>query len=202
MIATEVSDILFGTPKPCPTQANVGVLKKDQVNIIVHGHNPVVSETILQACQDPELTELALAREQGAAGINLAGLCCTGNELLMRHGIPMAGNHLMTELVIATGAVEMMIVDYQCIMPSLGTVATCYHTRMISTSDKARFPGMEHHEFHPAQRPGKSAPDRAAGRGKLRQSGRELYSGGAGSRRWAVFRWKRWSAPWAAPRHR
>ncbi len=147
MIATEVSDILFGTPKPCPTQANVGVLKKDQVNIIVHGHNPVVSETILQACQDPEL--LALAREQGAAGINLAGLCCTGNELLMRHGIPMAGNHLMTELVIATGVVEMMIVDYQCIMPSLGTVATCYHTRMISTSDKARFPGMEHHEFHP-----------------------------------------------------
>jgi carbon-monoxide dehydrogenase catalytic subunit len=147
MIATEVSDILFGTPKPCPTQANVGVLKKDQVNIIVHGHNPVVSETILQACQDPEL--LALARERGAAGINLAGLCCTGNELLMRHGIPMAGNHLMTELVIATGAVEMMIVDYQCIMPSLGTVAACYHTRMISTSDKARFPGMEHHEFHP-----------------------------------------------------
>ena len=147
MIATEVSDILFGTPKPCPTQANVGVLKKDQVNIIVHGHNPVVSETILQACQDPEL--LALARERGASGINLAGLCCTGNELLMRHGIPMAGNHLMTELVIATGAVEMMIVDYQCIMPSLGTVAACYHTRMISTSDKARFPGMEHHEFHP-----------------------------------------------------
>jgi carbon-monoxide dehydrogenase catalytic subunit len=147
MIATEVSDILFGTPRPCPTQANVGVLKKDQVNIIVHGHNPVVSETILQACQDPEL--LALARERGAAGINLAGLCCTGNELLMRHGVPMAGNHLMTELVIATGAVEMMIVDYQCIMPSLGTVAACYHTRMISTSDKARFPGMEHHEFHP-----------------------------------------------------
>jgi len=147
MIATEVSDILFGTPQPSANSVNVGVLKEDEVNIIVHGHNPVVSEMILLACGSPELQQLA--REKGAKGINLAGLCCTGNELLMRHGIPMAGNHLMTELVIATGAVEMMLVDYQCIMPSLGTVASCYHTQMISTSDKARFPGMVHHEFHP-----------------------------------------------------
>ena len=147
MIATEVSDILFGTPRPSANTVNVGVLKADQVNIVVHGHNPVVSEMLLQACQAPDLIDMA--REKGAAGINLAGLCCTGNELLMRHGVPMAGNHLMTALVIATGAVQMMLVDYQCIMPSLGKVASCYHTRMISTSDKARFPGMTHREFHP-----------------------------------------------------
>jgi carbon-monoxide dehydrogenase catalytic subunit len=147
MIATEVSDILFGTPTPRATQCNVGVLKKDQVNIIVHGHNPVVSEMVLHACHSPEM--IALAKARGAQGINLAGVCCTGNELLMRHGVAMAGNHLTTELVLATGAVEMMIVDYQCIMPSIGQVAACYHTRMISTSDKAKFPGMVHREFHP-----------------------------------------------------
>ncbi|MFO7861345.1 MAG: anaerobic carbon-monoxide dehydrogenase catalytic subunit [Desulfosalsimonas sp.] len=147
MIATEVSDILFGTPKPAPTKVNAGVLKADQVNVVVHGHNPVVSEMVMAACQDPEMAKLAEAK--GAKGINLCGLCCTGNELLMRHGIPMAGNHLMTELIIATGAIEMMIVDYQCIMPALSKVAACYHTKMISTSDKARFPGMEHVEFHP-----------------------------------------------------
>ncbi len=147
LIASEVSDILYGTPRPVPTTANVGVLKEDHVNIIVHGHNPVVSEMVLLACESDEIK--ALAKEKGAAGVNLAGVCCTGNELLMRHGVPMAGNHLTTELVLATGAVEMMIVDYQCIMPSLGQVASCYHTKMISTSDKARFPGMEHKEFHP-----------------------------------------------------
>jgi len=147
MIATDVSDILFGTPTPRPTAANAGVLKPDQVNIIVHGHNPVVSEMIMLACEDPQL--IALAEEKGATGINLTGVCCTGNELLMRHGIRMAGNHLTTELVLATGAVEMMLVDYQCIMPSIGTVGACYHTRLVSTSDKARFPGMEHREFHP-----------------------------------------------------
>jgi carbon-monoxide dehydrogenase catalytic subunit len=147
LIASEVSDILFGVPTPRSSNVNVAVLKEDQVNILVHGHNPIVSESILGACQEPEL--VALAREKGARGINLAGLCCTGNEILARHGIPMAGNHLITELALVTGAVEMMVVDYQCVLPSLGAVASCYHTRMVSTSDKARFPGMEHREFHP-----------------------------------------------------
>jgi carbon-monoxide dehydrogenase catalytic subunit len=147
MIATEVSDILFGTPTPRATTYNVGVLKTDQVNIVVHGHNPVVSEMVLRACLSPEL--LGLAKQQGAVGINLAGVCCTGNELLMRHGVAMAGNHLSTELVLATGAVDMMLVDYQCIMPSLAAVASRYHTRMVATSDKASFPGMDHRVFTP-----------------------------------------------------
>ncbi len=145
MIATEISDILFGTPKPRKAQVNLGVLKKDHVNILVHGHNPIVSEKIMEAVNDPEL--IALAKEKGAAGINLAGLCCTGNELMMRQGIPMAGNHLMTELAIITGAVELIVVDYQCIMPSLVQVGNCFHTRMITTADKARFTGAEHVKF-------------------------------------------------------
>lgn len=155
MIATEVSDILFGVPTPHPTTVNAGVLKSDQVNIVVHGHNPVVSEMVSLACQSKELLDLAVTK--GAKGINLVGVCCTGNELLMRRGIAMAGNHLMTELIISTGAVDMMIVDYQCIMPSIGKVAACYHTKMISTSDKAQFPQMEHIEFHPANAEKKAA---------------------------------------------
>ena len=146
MIATELSDIIFGTPKPCESVANLAVLKEDQVNILVHGHNPIVSEMILAAVEDPELLELAKAK--GATGINLAGLCCTGNELLMRQGVPMAGNHLMTELALVTGAVEIVIVDYQCIMPGIVQAADCYHTKIISTSPKAHFAGAEHIEFN------------------------------------------------------
>lgn len=145
MIATEVSDILFGTPAPRKAKVNLGVLKKDQVNILVHGHNPIVSEKILEAVNEPDL--ITLAKEKGAAGINLAGLCCTGNELMMRQGIPMAGNHLMSELAIVTGAVELVVVDYQCIMPSLVQVSNCYHTKIITTADKARFTGAEHVKF-------------------------------------------------------
>ena len=147
MIATELSDVLFGTPKPIRSEMNLGVLRADEVNIALHGHNPLLSDVIVRAAQDPKL--LKLAKEKGAKGINLVGLCCTGNELLMRRGIHMAGNHLMQELVIMTGALEMMIVDYQCIMPSVTHVAKCFHTKVVSTSDKAKFPGATHVSFDP-----------------------------------------------------
>ncbi len=147
MIGTELSDVIFGTPKPGFSEVNLGVLKEDHVNMLVHGHSPVVSEMVGLAVEDKAMIELA--RSKGAKGINLAGLCCTGNEIMMRKKIPMAGNHLMTELTMVTGVVESMIVDYQCIMPSLGQVAQCYHTKMYTTSDKAKFPFMEHVEFNP-----------------------------------------------------
>lgn len=149
MIGTELSDIIFGVPTPSTSKANLGVLEKDQVNILVHGHNPVVSEMVLAAAREPEM--VAKAKAAGATGINIGGLCCTGNELLMRQGIPMAGNHLMTELAIVTGAVDAMVVDYQCIMPSLVQVAACYHTKFITTADKAKFTGATHIRFDHAQ---------------------------------------------------
>jgi carbon-monoxide dehydrogenase catalytic subunit len=149
MVATELSDTLFGTPTPRMSQMNLGVLKADQVNIILHGHNPMLSEVIAVAAQDAEL--IKLVEEKGAKGINLAGVCCTGNEVLMRKGIPMAGNHLMQELVIMTGAVEAMVVDYQCIMPAVTETAKCFHTKVISTFDKAKFPGAEHITFDPSR---------------------------------------------------
>ncbi|MGD0622684.1 MAG: anaerobic carbon-monoxide dehydrogenase catalytic subunit [Thermacetogeniaceae bacterium] len=145
MLATEFSDILFGTPAPVQGTCNLGVLKPDQVNIIVHGHEPTLSEMLVLAAGDPEL--LQKAQDVGAKGINICGMCCTSNELLMRHGVPIAGNFLQQELAVITGAVEAMVVDVQCIMPALANVAKCYHTRLISTSPKAKFPGAEHVQF-------------------------------------------------------
>jgi carbon-monoxide dehydrogenase catalytic subunit len=145
MLATDISDILFGTPGPVQSMANLGVLKDDEVNIIVHGHEPTLSEMIVVASLDPELIEYA--KSQGANGINLAGLCCTSIEVLMRHGIPPAGNYLSQELAIITGSVEAMIVDVQCIMQSLGELTQDYHTELITTSPKGKIPGAIHIEF-------------------------------------------------------
>ncbi len=142
MLATELQDILFGTPYPGRGEVNLGVLKQDEVNIIVHGHEPILSEMIVAASQSEDL--LSRAEEIGAKGINVAGICCTANELLMRHGIPIAGNFLSQELAIATGAIELMAVDVQCIMQGLAEIAKCFHTKLITTADKARILGVEH----------------------------------------------------------
>ncbi len=145
MLATDISDILFGTPTPLQSRVNLGVLKDDEVNIVIHGHEPIVAEMIVAASTDPELIEYA--KSKGAEGINLAGICCTANEVLMRHGIPPAGNFLSQELAIATGAIEAMIVDVQCVMQALAEVATHYHTKLITTSPKAKIEGAVHMEF-------------------------------------------------------
>ncbi len=146
MIATELQDILFGTPAPVLGEINLGVFKEDEVNLVIHGHEPLLSEMIVAASQDPKMVELA--KSKGAKGINLAGMCCTANEIIMRHGVPLAGNFLQQELALVTGVVDAMVVDVQCIMESLPDIAQCYHTRIITTSPKAKITGAMHIEFN------------------------------------------------------
>ncbi len=145
LIATDISDILFGTPAPILGQANLGVLQEDMVNVVVHGHEPTLSEMIVAASQDPEIIEYAQAA--GAKGVNLSGICCTANEILMRQGIPAAGNFLQQELAIITGAVEAMVVDVQCIMQALVGLADNFHTQIITTSHKVKIKGATHIQF-------------------------------------------------------
>jgi carbon-monoxide dehydrogenase catalytic subunit len=147
MISTDLQDIMFGTPVPVLGSMNLGVLKEDQVNVVVHGHEPLLPELLVVASRDPEIKRLA--EKVGAKGINLAGMCCSANEVLMRHGIPCAGNFLQQELALVTGAVELMTVDVQCEMQGLQNVAECFHTRLITTSDRAKIEGATHIEFHP-----------------------------------------------------
>ncbi len=145
MLATDLTDILFGTPTPLETKANMGVLAEDEVNLIVHGHEPTLSEMIAWACNDPEM--IAYAKSKGAKGINLAGICCTANEVLMRLGIGTAGNFLSQELAVMTGAIELMLVDIQCIMEALAPLSERYHTKLVTTSPKARIHGATHIQF-------------------------------------------------------
>ena len=142
MLASELQDIMFGTPKPTRGPMNLGVLQADQVNVVVHGHEPILSEMVVAATRDPEM--VAKAKAAGAKGITVSGICCTANEMLMRHGVAIAGNFLAQELALATGAVDLMVVDVQCIMQGLAEVANCYHTALVTVSDKARIPGVQH----------------------------------------------------------
>jgi len=146
MVATEISDILFGTPSPISIEVNMGVLKEDEVNIIVHGHEPNLFESMIASVNEPSLLEAA--KEAGANGINLVGMCCSGAEVLVRHGIPHAGNFMSTEAILVTGAVDAMTVDVQCIKQGLAKVAECYQTPLITTNPRCHIEGATHMEFH------------------------------------------------------
>ena len=146
MAGTEFSDGLFGTPKPIETEANLGVMVAENVNIVVHGHDPSLSEMICEYADDPEM--IAYAKEMGAKGITVSGVCCTSNEVAMRRGIPMAGNFLQQENVVLTGACEAIVVDVQCIFPALGPLSKCFHTKFVTTSPIAQMPDAEYIRFN------------------------------------------------------
>ncbi|MBE0426410.1 MAG: anaerobic carbon-monoxide dehydrogenase catalytic subunit [Nitrospirae bacterium] len=145
MISTDITDILFGTPKPVKAEAGFGIFKEDEVNLIVHGHEPSLAEIIIDVVNEKEMKEYA--KSKGANGINLGGMCCTANEVLMRHGIPTAGGFTNQELAILTGLVDAMTVDVQCIMPALAELSKKFHTKLITTSYKAKIPGAIHIQY-------------------------------------------------------
>ncbi len=145
MISTDLQDIMFGCPVPIAGEINLGVLKADHVNVVMHGHEPLLPEMLYVASQDPEL--ITYAQNKGAKGIQLAGMCCSANEVLMRHGVPVAGNYLHQELAVVTGAVDALVVDVQCEMQALENVAKCYHTKIVTTDDRAKMPLAEHIPF-------------------------------------------------------
>ncbi len=142
-MGTDLADILFGIPQPTFSAANLGTLKAGAVNIALHGHNPVLSEVLVSATRLKEED----AKKAGASGINLVGICCTGNEIMMRHGIPSCTHSVSQEMALVTGAVDAMVVDYQCIMPSVVNVAECVGTQIITTMDIAKISGATHVEF-------------------------------------------------------
>lgn len=145
-MGTELSDVLFGTPMPSLTTANLSVLKKDAINIALHGHNPLLCEIVCDVAATMQEEAKALGAKEG---INIVGVCCTGNEMMMRHGVPLAANYLSQELTMITGAVEAMVVDTQCIMPAIVETASQYHTEVISTMDDNKIFGATHVSFHP-----------------------------------------------------
>ncbi len=148
MLSTELTDIMFGTPVPRRAIVDLGCLKIDQVNITVHGHEPLLAEALCLAAQEEDM--LGLAKKAGAKGINLAGVCCTGNEILMRRGIPVAAGFIQQEMALATGAVEAMVVDVQCVMQSVSEVAKNFHTDIITTNYRAKMPDSVHIQFEEA----------------------------------------------------
>ena len=171
MLATDLQDVLFGTPHPIQSEANLGIMKEDHVNLILHGHEPVLSEMVVAVCQRPDIIEYA--RSKGAKGIQLGGICCTANEILQRHGIPTAGNFLQQELAIITGACDAMVVDIQCIMQNVANVAECFHTKLITTHPIAKMEQDnvihiefdEHHAFEDAEKIVRMAIDNFQNRG-------------------------------------
>lgn len=150
LVATiTLQDILLGTPALTKSEADLGIIDPETVNIVAHGHVPLVGTAVIQASQDPEMLELA--QKAGAQGIKVYGSMCTGQELLQRSATSASGfagqlsNWLAQEYYVATGAVDLVMMDMNCSTPGLKTTADRFHTRLVSVDRIVRMAGVEEH---------------------------------------------------------
>lgn len=152
---TTMQEILTGTAAPNEGSVNVGVLDPDAVNVMMHGHQPLLAIKVLEAARDKSWQEKA--RAAGAKnGLKIYGSLCEGQQIFniaseykdVFHG--QMGNWIQQELILATGAVDVLAFDYNCVMPSMSEqFAPKYHTKMISTDKVIRQGGVERLEFEP-----------------------------------------------------
>lgn len=141
--ATTVQDILLGTPKVIQIKTNLTVIEPDKINVAVHGHIPFLPDAVVRAANEYN------ADPKNEPKVNVIGLCCTGMEVLMRRGVNFAGDILQQELAIATGAIELMVVDIQCTQPAIVEAAARVHTKIVTTDPMSKIEGTTYVEFKP-----------------------------------------------------
>ncbi len=151
---TTMQDILFGSPQICTSEADLGAIDPGKVNIIAHGHVPLMATAVLQAVNSDEMINLAKAA--GATGIALHGSMCVGQELMQRQKTSaqgfasQTGNWINQEYLVATGAVDLLMMDMNCSIPGLKDVADRFHTKLVSVDRILRMAGVvDHVDYEP-----------------------------------------------------
>ena len=141
-------DILFGTPSPHAAEVDLGIIDPDYVNIVPNGHEPFVGAALIQLAKDEETQRLA--RAAGAKGLRIIGSIETGQELMQRYPcddvfVGLTGNWLNQEYAIATGGIDLFVMDMNCSVPSLKSVADRYGTRLVAVSKLVGVNGVDEH---------------------------------------------------------
>ncbi|WP_371367231.1 Carbon monoxide dehydrogenase 1 [Sporomusa rhizae] len=151
-----LQEILMGTQKIRTAKQNMGLLKKDMVNIITNGHMPLTAHCVIELASTPEWQEKA--KQAGASGMQVLGHVCEGQQLLnykdtgeMSAYGGQEGEWLSEEYLFATGAVDLFMFDYNCTIPTLPLYAKRFGTKMVSTHEVIRMPGTDIVEFKPEE---------------------------------------------------
>ncbi|MEM0332303.1 MAG: anaerobic carbon-monoxide dehydrogenase catalytic subunit [Archaeoglobaceae archaeon] len=139
-----IQDIIFGTPMPHVSFADMGILEAEYVNIAVDGHEPFVGMALIKLAERDEVQEMA--RKAGAKGLRIIGFIETGQEILQRVKSPVfagiVGNWIVQEFALATGCVDVFAADMNCALPSLPEYQK-YGVKIVPVSRLVRFRGID-----------------------------------------------------------
>ena len=115
----KLKDSVFGSTAPTPVEVNLGVLQKDQPNILLYGPiSPVL--------------KIKIAEKATEKNINVSGVCT--DPLLPPYTFAALSNYGSQEIPLMTGAVDLVVAADQYVNPSLAGVAKDWTVKVVSVN--------------------------------------------------------------------
>ncbi|MHC1685813.1 MAG: anaerobic carbon-monoxide dehydrogenase catalytic subunit [Clostridiaceae bacterium] len=137
-----LNDIILGEPKIRAAKVGMKVIDSDYINIMITGHQHSLIAHLQERLIDADIYEKA--KKVGAKGFKLVGCTCVGQDLQLRgeHYDEVfsghAGNNFTSEAVIATGAVDLILSEFNCTLPGIEPIADKFKVKQICIDDVAK----------------------------------------------------------------
>ncbi|AOY76833.1 anaerobic carbon-monoxide dehydrogenase catalytic subunit [Clostridium formicaceticum] len=146
-----LNDVMLGEPVIRKAPVGFKVVDEDYINIMITGHQHSVIAHLQEILIDPMVKEFA--ESVGAKGFKLVGCTCVGQDLQLRgeHYQEVfaghAGNNFTSEALITTGAIDLIVSEFNCTLPGIEPITDTFMVPMICLDDVAKKANAEHKPF-------------------------------------------------------
>ncbi len=137
-----LNDVLLGEPELRMAPVGLRVIDPDYINIMITGHQHTIFVDLQERLTSPEA--VAKAQAAGAKGFKLVGCTCVGQDLQLRgaHYTEVfdghAGNNYTSEAVLATGAIDAVLSEFNCTLPGIEPICDELKIKQICLDDVAK----------------------------------------------------------------
>lgn len=146
-----LNDVMLGEPEIRLAPVGLGVIDPDYINIMITGHQHSCFSYLQDRLTDPDVTAKAVAA--GAKGFRLVGCTCVGQDLQLRGAhyeevfVGHAGNNYTSEAVLATGAIDAVLSEFNCTLPGIEPICEALNIKQICLDDVAKKSNAEYMPF-------------------------------------------------------
>lgn len=146
-----LNDIVLGEPQIRLAPVGLRVIDPDYINIMITGHQHSMFTYLQKRLGDEDVKEKA--RKAGAKGFKLVGCTCVGQDLQLRgaHYTEVfdghAGNNYTSEAILATGAIDGVISEFNCTLPGIEPICDQLKIKQICIDNVAKKANAQLKEF-------------------------------------------------------
>ncbi|MCL1905107.1 MAG: anaerobic carbon-monoxide dehydrogenase catalytic subunit, partial [Methanomassiliicoccaceae archaeon] len=137
-----LNDVVIGEPEIRMAPVGFRVIDPDYINIMITGHQHSRFSYLQNRLVEDDVVKKAQAA--GAKGFKIVGCTCVGQDMQLRgaHCTKIfdghAGNNFTSEAVLATGAIDAVISEFNCTLPGIEPICDELKIKQICVDPVAK----------------------------------------------------------------